>query len=177
MSLRYTPSTARETLQFTLQQSNMSWKKQHALLLQAFTPGVGGRIPLRPEEPARRGSVMSISAEIPQEILDHIIDYLAANETSTKSDLARTALVGRALAPSQPATSSQVTDILPSSPDAMPLGHSLLPCTIAPSSALSVTCYRYSLPPLPSLQYSRWAPPRPGPFRYATHAPYDQHLQ
>ncbi|KAI9069258.1 hypothetical protein FKP32DRAFT_1560136 [Trametes sanguinea] len=39
---------------------------------------------------------MVVRADIPQEILDHIIDYLAANETSTKSDLARTALVGRA---------------------------------------------------------------------------------
>ncbi|OSC98988.1 hypothetical protein PYCCODRAFT_1519111 [Trametes coccinea BRFM310] len=35
-------------------------------------------------------------ANAPQEVLDHIIDYLAADETSTKSDLARTALVGRA---------------------------------------------------------------------------------
>ncbi|KAL7282254.1 hypothetical protein ACG7TL_003723 [Trametes sanguinea] len=31
-------------------------------------------------------------ANAPQEVLDHIIDYLAADETSTKSDLARTAL-------------------------------------------------------------------------------------
>ena len=35
-------------------------------------------------------------ASLPQEIVDHIVQCLAADDTSTKADLARTALVGRA---------------------------------------------------------------------------------